>query len=71
SATLRASEADIKDRIAPENVNYAINSSCVKTLLDSVPGGLLKLKPENLTDDRKFEDVVQTSQAALALVLVQ
>jgi S1-C subfamily serine protease len=71
SATLRASEADIKDRIAPENVNYAINSACVKTMLDSVPGGLLKLKPENLTDDRKFEDVVQTSQAALALVLVQ
>ena len=70
SATLRASEADIKEGIAPENVNYAIKSSCAKTLLDSVPGGLLKLKSANLSDNRKFGDVVQASQDAVAVVLV-
>jgi S1-C subfamily serine protease len=57
--------------VLPENVNYAIKSSCARTLLDFVPGGPLKLKPEYLSDDRKFEDVVQASQAAVALVLVQ
>jgi S1-C subfamily serine protease len=70
SATLRASEADIKEGIAPENVNYAIKSSCAKTLLDSVSGGLLKLKSANLSDNRKFGDVVQASQEAVAVVLV-
>jgi S1-C subfamily serine protease len=54
-----------------QNVNYAVKSSCAKTLFDSVPGGPLKLKPEYLSDDRKFEDVVQSSQDAVALVLVQ
>jgi S1-C subfamily serine protease len=70
SATLRASAADIKEGIAPENVNYAIKSSCAKTLIDSVPGGLLKLKPANPSDNRKFGDVVQASQDAVAVVLV-
>jgi len=70
SATLRASEADVKEGIAPENVNYAIKSSCAKTLIDSVPGGLLKLKPANLSDNRKFGDVVQASQDSVAVVLV-
>jgi S1-C subfamily serine protease len=56
----------------PQNVNYAIKSSVAKTLLDSVPGGWpLKLKPESSDDDRKFEDVVQSSSDAVALVLVQ
>lgn len=71
SATLRASEADILNRIAPENVNYAIKSSCAKSLLDSVPGGWLKLKPVNHSDNLKFEDVVQSAQDAVAVVLVQ
>jgi S1-C subfamily serine protease len=55
----------------PQNVNYAIKSSVAKTLLDSVPGGPLKLKPEFLTGDRKFEDVVQASRDAVVVVLVQ
>jgi S1-C subfamily serine protease len=71
SATLRASEADIQNRIAPENVNYAIKISCAKTSLDSVPDGLLKLKSANLSDNRKFGDVVRASQDAVAVVLVQ
>ena len=70
SATLRASLADIREGIAPENVNYAIKSSCAMTLIDSVPGGLLKLKSANLSDNRKFGDVVQASQDAVAVVLV-
>jgi S1-C subfamily serine protease len=54
-----------------EDVNYAVKSSCAKTLLDAAPGWSGKLKPSYPSDDRKFEDVVQTSQDAVALVLVQ
>jgi S1-C subfamily serine protease len=72
AAKLKGSVAELlATGVLPENVNYAVKSSCAKTLLDSVPGGLLNLKPENLADDRKFEDVVQASQDALVLVLVQ
>jgi S1-C subfamily serine protease len=71
AAILKASVADIKAGIMPQNVNYAIKSYCTKTLLDSLPGGPLKLKPENLSGDRKFEDVVKVSQDAVALVLVE
>jgi S1-C subfamily serine protease len=69
-AKLRNSVALAATGMLPENVNYAVKSSCAQTLLDSVPGGLIKLKPANLADDRKFEDVVQASQDAVALVLV-
>jgi S1-C subfamily serine protease len=55
----------------PENVNYAVKSSCAKTLFDSVPGGPLKLKTPYPSDDRTFEDVVQASQDAVVQVLVQ
>jgi hypothetical protein len=71
AAILKASVADIKAGIMPQNVNYAIKSYYTKTLLDSLPGGPLKLKPENLSGDRKFEDVVKVSQDAVALVLVE
>jgi len=72
-AKLRGSVAELEATgIVPENVNYAIKSACAKTLLDSVPADwLLKLKPEYPSADRKFEDVVQTSQDAVAVVLVQ
>jgi S1-C subfamily serine protease len=72
AAKLKGSVAQLlATGVLPENVNYAIKSSCAKTLLDSVPDGPLKLKPEYLSNDRKFEDVVQSSQDAVALVLVQ
>jgi S1-C subfamily serine protease len=72
AAKLKGSVAELlATGVLPENVNYAVKSSCAKTLLDSVPGDLLRLKPENLSDGRKFEDVVQASQDALVLVLVQ
>ncbi len=71
AAQLRAAAALAATGVLPENVNYAVKNSSAQTLLDSVPGGLLKLKPENLSDDRKFEDVVQAAQDAVVLVLVQ
>jgi len=70
-AILRASDEGIKAGIMPQNVNYAIKISCAQTLLDSLPGGPLKLKPENLSGGHKFGDVVQASQDAVVLVLVQ
>jgi S1-C subfamily serine protease len=55
-----------------ENVNYAVKSSCAKTFLDAASEWPVKLKSPHLSsDDRKFDDVVQASQDAVALVLVQ
>jgi S1-C subfamily serine protease len=54
-----------------QDVNYAIKISCANSLLDVAPAWFSKLKPSYLSDDRKFEDVVQESQDAVALVLVQ
>jgi len=72
AAKLKGSVAELLETgVLPENVNYAVKSACARTLLDSELGGSLKLKPEYLSDDRKFADVVQASQPAVALVLVQ
>ncbi|MGD1088944.1 MAG: serine protease [Verrucomicrobiota bacterium] len=54
-----------------QDVNYAVKSSCAEALLDAAPGWPVRLKPAYPSDDRKFEDVVQASQDAVALVLVQ
>ena len=71
AAKLKGSLAELlATGVLPENVNYAVKSSCAKTLLDSVPGGSLKVKPEYPSDDRKFEDVVKSAQDAAVLVLV-
>jgi hypothetical protein len=55
----------------PENVNYAVKSPDVSGLrfLEFVPVVSAKLK-EPVTVDRKFEEVVQSAQAAAVLVLV-
>jgi hypothetical protein len=55
----------------PENVNYAVKSPDVSGLsfLEFVPVVSAKLK-ESVTVDRKFEEVVQSAQAAAVLVLV-
>jgi len=52
----------------PENVNYAVKSSCALSFLESVPDVDAKLKAP-VTADRKFENVVKSAQAAV-LVLV-
>jgi S1-C subfamily serine protease len=70
--TLKQSAALAETGSLAQNVNYAIKSSGIRTFLDSVPAGWpFKLKPEYPSLDRKFGDVVQTSQDAVALVLVQ
>ncbi len=53
-----------------QDVNYAVKISCAKSLLDEMPGLPDKLKPRHPAKDRKFEDVVQEAQNALALVIV-
>ena len=70
AARLSDEAAVVTSGMIAQNVNYAIKSSCAKTLLDSLPGGPLKLKPENPSGARKFEDLVRASQDAVALVLV-
>ena len=48
---------------------YAIMSSFLSSILESVPGVANKLKAPN-TKEEKFEDVVKSAQAATVLVLV-
>jgi len=54
-----------------EDVNYAIKISCAKQLLGTALGWSTNLKSPYPSGDRQFENVVQTSQSAVALVLVQ
>ena len=69
SAKLNASVALAASGSLPENVNYAVKSSFLLSFLESVPEVSAKLK-EPITADRKFEDVVKSSQDAAVLVLV-
>src|SRR6266567_3951509 len=52
-----------------ENVNYAVKSSFLLSLLESLPEVAAKLKEPN-SRERKFEEVVKAAQEAAALVLV-
>jgi S1-C subfamily serine protease len=54
----------------PQNVNYAVKSSFVLALLESVPGMSAKVKEPHPPKERKFEGVVNEAQEAAALVLV-
>jgi len=54
----------------PQNVNYAVKSSVLNVLLESLPEISAKLKEPNPAKDRKFEDVVKEVESAAALVLV-
>jgi len=54
----------------PQNVNYAIKSSALNVLLESLPEVSAKLKEPNPSKDRKFEDVEKEAESAVALVLV-
>ncbi len=54
----------------PQNVNYAMKSSALSLLLESVPEVLAKLKELNPSKERKFEDVEKEAEGAVALVLV-
>ena len=52
----------------PQNVNYAIKSSYVRLLIDTVPGLAEKL-PSPTSSAVSFETAVEKVQAASALVL--
>jgi hypothetical protein len=54
----------------PQNVNYAVKSSLLSLLLESIPEISTKLKEPNPVKDRKFEDVVKETESAVALVVV-
>jgi hypothetical protein len=69
SAKLNASAALAASGALPENVNYAVKSSYLLSFLESVPEVSAKLKAP-IGTERKFDDVVQTAQAAAVLVMV-
>ncbi|PYK41423.1 MAG: hypothetical protein DME60_03480 [Verrucomicrobia bacterium] len=53
----------------PQNVNYAVKSSFLLGLLESVPEVAAKLKEPN-GKDLKFDEVVGEAKEAAVLVLV-
>jgi TPR repeat protein len=70
-------EAQLSDKAAyaasgalPQNVNYAVKSSVLTVLLESLPELTTKLTKPNPPKERKFEDVVNETKEAVALVLV-
>jgi hypothetical protein len=54
----------------PQSVNYAVKSSLLNVLLESLPEISAKLPESNPSKDRKFEDVEREAESAVALVLV-
>ena len=69
SVKLNARAALSTSGALPENVNYAVKSSCLLSFLESVPEVSAKLK-EPETKERKFEEVVKSAGQAAILVLV-
>jgi S1-C subfamily serine protease len=69
SAKLNASAALAASGVPQCGMNYAIKSSLLLSFLESVPAVSAKLKAP-VAADRKFEDVVKSSQDAAVLVLV-
>ena len=69
AAKLSARAALATSGVMPENVNYAVKSTCLLRFLESDPILSAKLKRPN-TKDRKFEDVVKEAEQAAALVVV-
>ncbi|HZM01622.1 MAG TPA: trypsin-like peptidase domain-containing protein [Candidatus Saccharimonadales bacterium] len=54
----------------PQNVNYAMKSSAMSVLLESLPEVSAKVSEPNSTKGRKFDDVEKEAESAVALVLV-
>ena len=69
SAKLDAATALATTGALPENVNYAVKSSFLLSFLESSLEVSAKLKEVNIKD-RKFEDVVKSTEQAAVLVLV-
>ncbi len=70
SARLSDQAAVASSGMTAQDVNYAVKSSRARDLLDKISGLSGKLKPVFPSKDRKFEDVVQEAQDAMALVMV-
>jgi len=70
SAKLDANAALLTSGALPENVNYAVKSSCLLSFLESMPEISAKLKTPN-THDEKFEDAVKAAEQATVMVLVR
>ena len=68
SAQLDADTAFLTTGVLPEDVNYAVKSSFLLPLLESVPGVPAKLK-KPATGPRNFEDVVKAAEQSTVLVL--
>ena len=69
SAKLNASAALATSGSLPENVNYAVKSSYLLSLLESLPELSGRLK-QPATRKRRFEDVVKSVEQATVLVVV-
>jgi S1-C subfamily serine protease len=69
SAKLSAKAALFTSGALPENVNYAVKSSFLLGFLESVPEVAAKLKEPN-AKDMNFDDIVEQTKQAAALVLV-
>jgi TPR repeat protein len=54
----------------PQNVNYAMKSSVLNVLLESLPEVSAKLPEPHPSEERKFEDVEKETESAVVLVLV-
>lgn len=68
SAKLDSATAVVTTGALPENVNYAVKSSLVLNLLESIPEISSKLR-QPLTNNRKFEDVVNGVEESSVLIL--
>jgi len=69
SAKLNAAAALKSSGALPENVNYAVKSGYLLSLLEVFADGQLKLKEVN-AKEMKFEEVVERAKQAAVLVLV-
>ena len=68
-AKLNAATALATSGALPENVNYAVKSSFLLSFLESVPEASAKLKEVN-TKDRRFEDVIDSTEKAAVMLLI-
>jgi S1-C subfamily serine protease len=69
AAKLNAATALATSGALPENVNYAVKSTLLLGLLESVPEATANLKDPN-TKDRKFEDVIDSAEKATVMIMI-
>ena len=70
TSKLSARAALATSGMLPENVNYAIKSTYLLGLLESLPDAASKLREPHAAKQRKWEDVVKEAEEATVMVLV-